>query len=1227
MGLWMWGTDGVDGARGGWDGWAGQVDPGGRWCSLRSQLQPTDDALGPLRAIPDETCETRCCDGQRRRPVAAQAVACTRRRRSGPNCQVPGASVSRRANSRVLAVLVQDALRVRPTCLPLPALPVGSRQLDKLAVPATTMDHNSSIPRPSGLPRPASSRLPVLRPSGSQSQLRAPASTEQLRKKPSISSIGRPPPPPATLQKKSSRASLVRSNTPLTSAPTNPPSNPPSNRSSVIASRRTSGIPSFGQARTTTPSSAPSNDAPAFKRQFARPSSHQSTAPSQSTLSSSTTREDDTLGSLDGFRSASRASSRADSTSGFRENELESGSEDVIELSPESQTSPNKSRPSLSERTVESLAHLPSSPAPSKARRRSSFFNADNSMGPPLRPASAMSSNGSRPTTSDGPPHPIPGTPKRFGMAPNRMSMTAPGKRTVSASVATSTATPTRTPSVSRPVSTIKKPLALAQNVQNTPKPRPISESKSLTMRTPKARPSINGMFGRAASPPGTAAATPSTPSLKLNSLPKKTPDTSRRVSTSSTALRSHVAKAKAAQTSDLGTVAQSPPKVPSSSNALREQIAKAREAARREKAEPRRTSTPPRDAIVPDPAEIASFDFGLDDPFNQSGKGGKSVMRKRIDGARADGRLNLAAMGLKEVPNDVLSMYKYDPNDTTVAWGEVVDLGVMILADNDLEALPSAMFPDVDVEDMVDSDEAGPQFGGVHTMDLHGNMLRELPVGLGRLSLLSKLNLSRNKLSMEVFEVVSRIHGIRELKLAENDLQGDLPTSICNLLELEVLDVQSNKITSLPGELGQLTHLRSINITDNQVKAVPMELFESPLLIELLASKNRLEGTLFSIDTITHLQELNVANNALLSLCTDDAINLPAIKTLILSTNRLTSLPKVSGWTNLTTLLVGENKLTSLPDGFVELAQLRTADFTGNDLTQLDERIALMSNLMNLTLAANPLHVKKFLSMNTEDIKRDLASRLQPADDVTDEDQDVGFTNGMTDETAVSKWQPTPSGTLDLSNQRMSEVQETDFEAFVDDIRQLYLQQNAFTCIPPSLTLITHLTVLDLSKNAIETALSSPLTLPKLRELRLATNKLATLDSLTTHLTAPLLQTLDISHNRLSGALPTLTTTFPDLTTLLASDNSIDDISAESLQGLKIVNLSNNDIERLEPRIGLLQGTLTGFEVSGNKFRVPNWQVLGKGTDAVLTWLRDKIPRESWKSDGTEFFDADDTF
>ncbi|KAF1829608.1 L domain-like protein [Decorospora gaudefroyi] len=1084
------------------------------------------------------------------------------------------------------------------------------------------MDQPSSIPRPSGIPKPAS-RLPVLRPSGSQPHLRAPASTETPRKKPSLSSISRPT--TATLQKKTSRVSLVRSNTPSATSTAVPPpanANATSNRASLApSSRRVSGIPSLGHSRTSTASSH-TNEAPVFKRPFARPPSRQAKPPSRPTSSSHAGGGEDTLGSLDGFRSASRASSRASSRAGFRDNDPEP--EYVLQDEPEPEKTETKtSQPSLSERTIESLAQLPSSPAVGKGRRRSSFFNADNSMPPPLRPASAMSNN-SRPSTSDGSRHAIPATPKRLGGPSSRLSMTAPGRRSVSANVATPATTPSKPPTVSRPVSTVKKqPLSLAHNVQNTPKPRPLTNSKSLTARTPKSRASLGGLFGRPVSPTGTTMTSPS-PDTPVNN----TPTTVRRVPSSSTALRDQIAKAKAAKKSGAGSVpTEAPTKPASSSSALREQIAKAREAAKRAKAEPPRNNTPPTDVIVPDPAEIASFDFGLDDdPFNQRAKGSKSLLRRRIDGARSNGRLNIAAMGLKEIPDDVLSMYIYDPNDTTVAWGEVVDLSAILAADNELEALPESMFPDVTVEDVIDSDEPGPQFAGVQSIDLHGNMLRELPMGLRRLTQLSKLNLARNKLSMDILDIVTQIPTLRELKLAENDLVGHLSAALCDLEALEVLELQSNKLSSIPPEMGQLAQLRVLNVSDNELRAIPAAIFTSNL-IELQASKNQLEGSLFSVDSAPYLQELHVAQNSLTSLCGSRSLDLPAIKVLNISTNRLTSLPEISSCVNLNTLLVGENKLATLPEGFVNLQQLRTADFTGNDITQLDERIALMEVLEHLTVAANPLRDRKFLTMSTEDVKRDLAARL-PADDVVADvggDLDDG-TNGDTQ----TKWQLSPSGTLDLADKDMSELEldENTLEVFADGLRQLQLQRNNFEAIPLIVGQFHHITLLDLSRNRSEVALQTPLDLPQLRDLRLASNKLTTLTPLTTHLTAPLLVTLDVSMNRLTGVLPVLHTTFPSLTTLLASDNKISDVSAESLTNLRIVNLGNNDIERLEPRIGLLQGTLMGLEVEGNKFRVPNRQVLQRGTDAVLTWLRDKIPRESWKSvdsAGTEFFDADD--
>jgi Leucine-rich repeat (LRR) protein len=458
------------------------------------------------------------------------------------------------------------------------------------------------------------------------------------------------------------------------------------------------------------------------------------------------------------------------------------------------------------------------------------------------------------------------------------------------------------------------------------------------------------------------------------------------------------------------------------------------------------------------------------------------------------------------------------------------------------------------------------------------------------------------------VFDVISRISSLRELKLAENNLLATLPASISALTALEVLDLHTNKLTSLPIEIRLLTSLRTLNVSSNQLRSIPAELFGSKLL-ELQAARNKLDGSLFTSGTFPYLQELNVSNNTLTRLCDGDSIDLPALRVLNLSTNRVELLPNMDTWVNMRTLIMAENKLTMLPPSIYAL-RLQTLDITANDITILDERMALMP-LEKLIVAANPLREKKFLTMSPEDIQRVLASRLTVEEPTTIEGGPVSaHENAST--LGTDGWQITPAGMLDLSFHGLTEtLDEASLEASAAEIRHLNLQSNAFESIPGALSRLTHLAVLDLSKNNIATALSSALDLPKLRELRLTGNKLTSLTHLTTHLSAPTLQTLDISNNRLSGPLPVLRYVFPGLISLIACDNRISEVSVEALTGLKTVNLSNNDIERLEPMIGLLAGTLTALNVEGNKFRVPSYHVLQRGTDTVLAWLRDKVPLE----------------
>jgi hypothetical protein len=193
------------------------------------------------------------------------------------------------------------------------------------------------------------------------------------------------------------------------------------------------------------------------------------------------------------------------------------------------------------------------------------------------------------------------------------------------------------------------------------------------------------------------------------------------------------------------------------SSAALREQIAKARAAKRAamREAETAAAMTEPEPAEVESPIaprppkEDVNLGYGATraDPFNQNERrsmNAKSkILQGRVEAARTSGRLNVAAMGLKQIPIEVLKMYDFETGGNTTNWAESVDLTRFVAADNELETIDECIFPDKEPESFAeDEDSKGNIFGGLETLDLHGNLLISVPTGLRRLSLLTSLNL-----------------------------------------------------------------------------------------------------------------------------------------------------------------------------------------------------------------------------------------------------------------------------------------------------------------------------------------------------------------------------------------------------------------------------------------------------------------------------------------------------
>lgn len=661
------------------------------------------------------------------------------------------------------------------------------------------------------------------------------------------------------------------------------------------------------------------------------------------------------------------------------------------------------------------------------------------------------------------------------------------------------------------------------------------------------------------------------------------------------------------------------------SSNALRESIAKAK-AARKSAAQNNKQTVPA------DP-------FDVPDPFNQQSKdSNKGLLRKRVEAGRTTGNLNIAAMSLTELPEEVMTMYDFDPESTT-DWYESVDLVKIIAADNELAELPDSAFPDVEVEDIdLDVNEKGNQFGGLEVLDLHGNLLQSLPMGLRRLHRLHSLNLSNNQLSLDDLQVIWEMDCVRDLKLAKNKLQGSFPSDISRLQNLEVLDLHENSLTGLPDSLGDLHALKTLDVGHNQLVSLPFDALSKLPLKDIRAPKNKLSGTLIpaSVQRLESLQNLDVISNALDRITENEQIDFPNLQALSISINRIKNLPNISTWQALLTLLMEDNSLSEIPPGFIELKHVRNVDFTGNDISRLDERIGLMENLVTFRIANNPLRERKFLSLDTDAIKKNLRNRCEPeVQEVQEVQQDTDDEGSVATQFTLAPesptktvWQVRPGGVLDRSYTDTQELEVDQIESMSNpqDIRCLYLQHNRLSCFPvPALNLISSSLVdLDLSHNLLDSSalFSSSLCLPNLQNLTLNSTRLSSIESLLTNLSAPSLIFLDVSCNRLTGSLPVVRQTYPNLKTFIVSDNQLDSVEFEAVQGLQVMDIGNNNINFLPPKIGLLRpegsnrnwaggSALRRFEVAGNTFRVPRWQTVAKGTDSILEWLRGRLPAE----------------
>ena len=146
-------------------------------------------------------------------------------------------------------------------------------------------------------------------------------------------------------------------------------------------------------------------------------------------------------------------------------------------------------------------------------------------------------------------------------------------------------------------------------------------------------------------------------------------------------------------------------------------------------------------------------------------------------------------------------------------------------------------------------------------------NLTGEIPPGLGNLLNLTYLNMWGNRLTGEIPLGLGNLINLTYLDFLDNQLTGNIPSELGGLTNLQELFLSSNQLTgSIPKELGDLLDLTDLVLCDNKLeRSIPRELGNLSNLTYLCLQGNELTGPIpEEVGNLTNLKELFLSSNQL---------------------------------------------------------------------------------------------------------------------------------------------------------------------------------------------------------------------------------------------------------------------------------------------------------------------------------------------------------------------------
>lgn len=568
------------------------------------------------------------------------------------------------------------------------------------------------------------------------------------------------------------------------------------------------------------------------------------------------------------------------------------------------------------------------------------------------------------------------------------------------------------------------------------------------------------------------------------------------------------------------------------------------------------------------------------------------------LTAARKSGQLNLSGRGLKEVPQNVYRLNVDTPEEAqqnvsfgaSDRWWEQTDLTKLLLSSNQITLI---------------SDDIR-LLPGLITLDLHDNQLCGLPSALGELQDLQQLRLSHNQLCSLPVEMCT-LKNLRSLTLQQNLLEN-LPEELGQLENLTELDLSDNQLKGLPSSFGCLISLQKVNLCHNQLSRLPDSLAQLTNVKLLDCSNNQLTEIPESLSEMLALEQLYLRHNKLRLL---PKLPAPALKELYIGNNQIEQLQteQLSCLTAISLLELSNNKIKMVPEQITLLSTLTRLDLTNNDITSLPASLSLLPNLKVLLLEGNPLRGirRDLLSKGTGELLKYLRGRVKEEPESAD-----GADTAMTlpSQARVNVHDIKALKLLAYSDKQAGCIPEELFDTAADQsITTVNFSKNQLTSVPPRLMEFhASLSEINLGFNRLTCCSPDICKLLQLAHIDLRNNHLSDLPSELKNLTK--LRTLVLIYNRFKSFPEVLYETL-SLETILLGNNQVSGVDPSRLMKLvhlSTLDLSNNDLLNIPPELGLCT-SLRCLSLEGNPFRTPRAAIVAKGTDALMEYLRSRIP------------------